>query len=128
MKSSPPWYVMCSSIPCISYKLVLRSRGLVRFRFNILARIHRRWCYVLPSISTWCLSHFNNISFLKDLLIHSGYQNGAISYPIISSSFENWIASLRRDLLINYLVSLRYSSHEKVSSIYLNFQNNELVL
>lgn len=48
-------------------------------------------------------------------------------HTVIFSSFVNWIISLRRHLLINYLVTPGYSSHGKVSSVYLNFQNNELV-
>lgn len=30
---------MCSSVPCIAYKLVTSSRGLIRFRFNYSGKI-----------------------------------------------------------------------------------------
>lgn len=52
-------HLMCSSIPIISYKLVVRFRGVDRFGLDFLARILLGWCSVLPQeLHNVCLSHF----------------------------------------------------------------------
>ena len=86
--------LVVSCIPCISYKLVVTFRGLIRPKSDQRAQILPGQWYALLSWGTWCLGLYIFVIVVTNHVIHDSHKNGDV--PVFPSFFANLNASVTR--------------------------------